>query len=148
VQNRLDKPLGPWSETWFDFVRPSVLAMALLGAIGAAGAAGAQERQTEGSAASPLALEIVVPLQAPPQQSMPDSGYVGERLAGIAHIDIARARALALEARSGEVVSQMLYRHAGGSGIRYAFDIRGEGATYQVGVDAADGTILENYRVH
>lgn len=127
-------------------IRTSVIAITALAALGACNTVHGmgQDVQAGGSAVSQAAAETQADMQA--SAPMADSGYVGDNLAGDAHIDIARARALALQARAGEVTSQMLQRHAGGSGLRYAFDIRSDGITYQVGVDAADGAILENVR--
>ena len=70
--------------------------------------------------------------------------YQGAELAPQAHISIEQARALALAARSGEVTDQELERESGGSGLRYSFDIKNAGMTYEVGVDALSGAILEN----
>ena len=54
------------------------------------------------------------------------------------------ARATALAARPGKITDQELEAEAGGSGLRYSFDIVNSGKTYEVGVDAKTGTILEN----
>ena len=35
-------------------------------------------------------------------------------------------------------------REKGGSGLRYSFDIKSDGAVYEVGVDAQSGKVLEN----
>ncbi len=121
------------------------IALAFLGLLSVCEAAIGQD--AGGSPSTSVTTEIAVGTQATPARVMSDSGYVGARLAGDARIDIARARALALGARAGEVTSQMLQRHSGGSGLRFAFDIRSDGVTYEVGVDAADGTVLENQRV-
>ncbi len=127
-------------------IRTSVVAVAALAALGACNTVHGmgQDVQAGGSAVAQAATQTQADMQAQPTS---DSGYVGQNMAGEAHIDMAHARTLALGARSGDVTSQMLQRHAGGSGLRYAFDIRSDGVTYQVGVDAADGTILRNERV-
>jgi uncharacterized membrane protein YkoI len=42
------------------------------------------------------------------------------------------------------VTDKELEKEPGGSGLRYSFDIVAGGKTYEVGVDAADGKVLEN----
>ena len=70
--------------------------------------------------------------------------YTGHELAGRAHIDLDHARAIALKARPGHITDQELEKEAGGSGLRYSFDIKAGRHVYEVGVDAADGRVLEN----
>ena len=72
--------------------------------------------------------------------------YTGEQLATGAHITMAQASAIALKARPGIITDRELEREGGGSGLRYSFDIRHHGVTYEVGVDAMDGKVLENSR--
>ena len=130
-------------------IRKSAIAFAALGALGALGACNTvngmgQDVQAGGHAVAQAATETQADMQTP--KPMADSGYVGEGMASETRIDIAHARVAALTARPGDVTSQMLQRHDGGSGLRYAFDIRSDGVTYQVGVDAANGAILQNER--
>lgn len=68
----------------------------------------------------------------------------GAELASQAKIELAVARATALKARPGVVTDQELEKEKGGSGLRYAFDIKSKGKTYEVGVDAQTGAVLEN----
>ncbi len=70
--------------------------------------------------------------------------YTGYKLASQAHVTIAAARDTALKAHPGVVTDQELEREAGGSGLRYSFDIKSEGKTFEVGVDAQTGKVLEN----
>lgn len=70
--------------------------------------------------------------------------YVGHELASSAHISLAQAQATALKARPGHVTDKELEKEAGGSGLRYSFDIKSHGKTYEVGIDAQSGKILEN----
>lgn len=70
--------------------------------------------------------------------------YSGQELADQAKIGIAQARAIALHAQAGKIVSEELEKEAGGSGLRYSFDIKRGGVTQEVGVDAQSGKILEN----
>lgn len=70
--------------------------------------------------------------------------YPGEELAKGAKIDMQSARAIALKARPGKIADAELEKEKGGSGLRYSFDIKAGSTTYEVGVDAATGKILEN----
>ena len=54
------------------------------------------------------------------------------------------ARAIALKARPGQITDQELEKEGGGSGLRYSFDVKSGGRTYEVGVDAKSGKVLEN----
>lgn len=68
----------------------------------------------------------------------------GAEVASQAHVSLAKARAVALGAHPGAIVDQELEREAGGSGLRYSFDIKAAGKTFEVGVDAKTGRVLEN----
>ncbi|MCI3179242.1 peptidase M4 [Caulobacter sp. CCUG 60055] len=70
--------------------------------------------------------------------------FKGESLAKSAKLDIAKARSIALKARPGRITEEELEKEKGGSGLRYSFDILSNGTTYEVGVDANSGDILEN----
>lgn len=70
--------------------------------------------------------------------------YTGQELASKAKITIADARTVALKAHPGKITDQELEKEAGGSGLRYSFDIRSGKVTQEVGVDARTGKILEN----
>ena len=70
--------------------------------------------------------------------------YAGHELAGRAHVQLATAEKLALKARPGAITDRELEKEAGGSGLRWSFDIKSQGKTFEVGVDAKDGQILEN----
>ncbi len=61
-----------------------------------------------------------------------------------ARVTPAQAQAIALQARPGQVTDHELEREAGGTGLRYSFDIRSDGKTFEVGVDARTGAVLEN----
>jgi hypothetical protein len=88
--------------------------------------------------ASTLATGTVAAPKAAP------ANYTGHELAGGAKLSLAQARAIALKARPGKIVDQELEKEAGGSGLRYAFDVVSHGTTYEVGVDAVTGKVLEN----
>jgi uncharacterized membrane protein YkoI len=70
--------------------------------------------------------------------------FVGANFAPMANISLAVARATALKARPGVITDQELEKEKGGSGLRYSFDIKSHGKTFEVGVDAKSGQILEN----
>ncbi|HWU96038.1 MAG TPA: PepSY domain-containing protein [Sphingomonas sp.] len=61
-----------------------------------------------------------------------------------AKLTLARAQAIALKARPGKITDHELEAEKGGSGLRYSFDIKAGTKTYEVGVDAVTGTVLEN----
>ena len=71
-------------------------------------------------------------------------GMTGANLAPQAHVTLAAARAAALAAHPGVITDQELEREGGGSGLRYSFDIKSHGKTFEVGVDAITGRVLEN----
>jgi uncharacterized membrane protein YkoI len=70
--------------------------------------------------------------------------YTGQELAGKAKINIEQARSIALKTRPGTITDEELEKEKGGSGLRYSFDVKSGNATYEVGVDARDGKVLEN----
>ena len=74
----------------------------------------------------------------------PALAYTGEELAKDAKVSIAEARAIALKAHPGKITDEELEREAGGTGLRYSFDIKSGSFTYEVGVDAGTGRVLEN----
>jgi hypothetical protein len=74
------------------------------------------------------------------------SAYTGHALEKNAKINLQQASAIALKARPGEITDRELEREAGGSGLRYSFDVKSRGVTYEIGVDALTGTVLENVK--
>ncbi len=70
--------------------------------------------------------------------------YTGEALAKHAKVTMAEARVIALKAHPGKITDEELEKEAGGSGLRYSFDIRVGKVTQEVGVDARTGVVLEN----
>jgi uncharacterized membrane protein YkoI len=70
--------------------------------------------------------------------------YSGQQLAGQAKVTMDQARSIALEARPGAIKGEELEKEKGGSGLRYSFAIKAGNATYEVGVDAQSGDVLEN----
>lgn len=92
-----------------------------------------------------LALAVAGVAQAAPEApKAAGQAYDGQELAGRARVPLAQAEAIALKARPGKVTDRELEKEAGGSGLRWSFDIVAGGKTYEVGVDAADGKVLEN----
>ena len=61
-----------------------------------------------------------------------------------AKVTLEQARATALKARPGKITDQELEKEKGGSGLRYSFDVKAGATTYEVGVDAVTGKVLEN----
>jgi uncharacterized membrane protein YkoI len=72
--------------------------------------------------------------------------YTGENLAPQAKVTMDEASAIALKARPGKITDRELESEKGGSGLRYSFDVQSNGITYEVGVDAVTGKVLENDR--
>ena len=75
---------------------------------------------------------------------LPASAYNGQELAKHAKVSISEARAIALKAHPGKITDEELEEEKGGSGLRYSFDVKHGKITYEIGVDAKTGRILEN----
>lgn len=89
----------------------------------------------------PILFFATAALASPATSAKP---YVGHELAAQAKVPLAKAEAIALKARPGKVADKELEKETGGSGLRWSFDIAAGGKTYEVGVDAATGKVLEN----
>lgn len=70
--------------------------------------------------------------------------FNGASLLPMAKITLAQAREIAVRAHPGVITDQELEKERGGTGLRYSFDISSHGKTFEVGVDARTGTVLEN----
>lgn len=70
--------------------------------------------------------------------------FAGANLLPMAKITLAQARQTAVRAHPGVITDQELEKERGGTGLRYSFDIRNKGKTFEVGVDARTGKVLEN----
>jgi uncharacterized membrane protein YkoI len=70
--------------------------------------------------------------------------YTGQELEKGSKISIQQASAIALKARPGKITDRELEQEKGGSGLRYSFDVNSHGITYEVGIDAVTGKVLEN----
>jgi uncharacterized membrane protein YkoI len=68
----------------------------------------------------------------------------GEKYLKDANVKPADARATALKAYPGKIVSEELEQESGGSGLRYSFVISDHTAKHEVGIDAKTGAVLEN----
>ncbi len=74
----------------------------------------------------------------------PALAYTGQQYEQMAKITMAQATGIALKAQPGKVTDSELEKEAGGSGLRYSFDIKSGNVTHEVGVDAKTGKVLEN----
>ena len=72
------------------------------------------------------------------------SHFAGSNLLPLAKVSLAQARATAIASRPGRITDQELEKESGGTGLRYSFDIKSKGKTFEVGVDARTGKVLEN----
>ena len=70
--------------------------------------------------------------------------FDGEKYLPEAKVSLEQARALALKAYTGKIVSEELEQESGGSGLRYSFVIRHHKEKHEVGIDAKTGALLEN----
>lgn len=70
--------------------------------------------------------------------------FAGAELLPLAKVTLAQARAIAVHAHPGLITDQELEKERGGTGLRYSFDIKNKGKTFEVGVDARTGKVLEN----
>ena len=70
--------------------------------------------------------------------------FAGAELLPQAKVTLAKARTTALKARPGVITDQELEKERGGTGLRYSFDIKSKGKTFEVGIDARTGKVLEN----
>ena len=70
--------------------------------------------------------------------------FAGAELLPMAKVTLAQARKTAVRAHPGLITDQELEKERGGTGLRYSFDIKANGKTFEVGVDARTGKVLEN----
>ena len=70
--------------------------------------------------------------------------FAGAELLPQAKISLAEARQSAVRAHPGVITDQELEKERGGTGLRYSFDIKNHGKTFEVGIDARTGKVLEN----
>ncbi|MGK9450528.1 PepSY domain-containing protein [Acidithiobacillus caldus] len=70
--------------------------------------------------------------------------FKGEQFSKEAKVSLEQAKATALKTFPGQIEDVELEKEAGGSGLRYSFDIRNGKVVHEVGVDAITGKVLEN----
>lgn len=70
--------------------------------------------------------------------------FAGANLLPMAKVTLAQARQTAVRAHPGVITDEELEKERGGTGLRYSFDIKSKGKTFEVGVDARTGKVLEN----
>lgn len=92
-----------------------------------------------------LVLAAVLLVATGGMTAAPAFAYSGQSLEKRARISMAEAEKRARAAvPGGRITDRELEREAGGSGLRYSFDIRAKGKTHEVGIDAMTGKLLEN----
>lgn len=91
-----------------------------------------------------VALMAVVSIAATGAVARTGGKLAGSNLLPLAKVTLAQARTTAVAARPGTITDQELEKERGGTGLRYSFDIKSEGRTFEVGVDARTGKVLEN----
>ena len=92
-----------------------------------------------------LLIAAALIVTATPVLAQTAKTFTGHELAKSAKVSLHEAETIALKARPGVIKDRELEKEKGGSGLRYTFDLVGtDGKKYEVGVDAADGKILEN----
>ena len=73
------------------------------------------------------------------------AAFPGEKEYGkLAKVSLAQAQAVALKAYPGKIEASELEKEKGGSGLRYSFDVKLNGVSHEVGVDAITGKLLED----
>jgi uncharacterized membrane protein YkoI len=125
-------------------MKPSVKVSLIVAAIATIGISGIAKM---GSASSPHpSLMAVAQQKVAPRTYKPNKiyAYVGEELEKNAKVSLLEARKIALKAHPGKIVDEELEKESGGSGLRYSFDIKQGVKTYELGVDAMTGKVLEN----
>jgi hypothetical protein len=70
--------------------------------------------------------------------------YDGARYYKEAKLTMGQARARAMKLAPGTIKDAELEKEAGGSGLRYSFDIQTPKGLREIGVDAVTGKLLEN----
>jgi uncharacterized membrane protein YkoI len=70
--------------------------------------------------------------------------FKGEQYSKEAKVSLAEAKTIAVKAFPGKITDVELEKEAGGSGLRYSFDIARGKVLHEVGVDAVTGKVLEN----
>ncbi len=87
---------------------------------------------------------VAIVLAAASTSALATTKFDGAKYLKDARVSLKDARAIALKAYAGTIAAEELEKEKGGSGLRYSFDIRNGATTHEVGVDAKDGSVLEN----
>jgi uncharacterized membrane protein YkoI len=130
--------LSPKSEIYP--MKPSVKVSLILAAIATIGIGGIT-KMVSASSPNPSA---VAQQKVESRTDKPNKmyAYVGEELEKNAKVSLLEARKIALQAHPGKIVDEELEKESGG--LRYSFDIKQGVKTYEIGVDAMTGKVLEN----
>ena len=91
-----------------------------------------------------LGFATILPVASTGALAANPGHFAGSNLLPLAKVSLAKARATAVAARPGQITDQELEKESGGTGLRYSFDIKSKGKTFEVGVDARTGKVLEN----
>lgn len=91
-----------------------------------------------------LAIATAVLLSGAAVAAAAPRHFAGAELLPQAKITLAQARQNALRAHPGVITDQELEKERGGTGLRYSFDVKSHGKTFEVGIDARTGKVLEN----
>ena len=91
-----------------------------------------------------LAISAAVLLSGTAVAGAAPRHFAGAEFLPQAKITLAQARQSAVRAHPGVITDQELEKERGGTGLRYSFDIKSQGKTFEVGVDARTGKVLEN----
>ena len=91
-----------------------------------------------------LVFTVAVSLGATGAVAADANHFAGSNLLPLTKITLAQARSTALAVRPGQITDQELEKERGGTGLRYSFDIKSNGKTFEVGVDGRTGKVLEN----
>ena len=89
-------------------------------------------------------LSAVAMFVATSAMATPAKHFTGDNLLPMTKVSLAQARKTAMAAHPGVITDQELEKESGGTGLRYSFDIKNKGKTFEVGVDAKTGKVLEN----
>ena len=91
-----------------------------------------------------LAIATAILLSGTAVAAATPGHFAGAELLPQAKITLAQARQSAVRAHPGVITDQELEKERGGTGLRYSFDIKNHGKTFEVGIDARTGKVLEN----
>ena len=125
-------------------MKPSVKVSLMVAVIATIGIGGIAQM---GSASSPNPSLMAVAQQKVESRTYKVNkmyAYVGEELEKNAKVSLLEARKIALTAHPGQIIDEELEKESGGSDLRYSFDIKQGAKTYEIGVDANTGKLLEN----